>query len=160
MTIKKCGLILIIMTCFLVGISCGDFINDPIEAPSWYHSDYGIFNPGWFDTYFEPTPNLYEPFNFDIGWFDSHYEPTINLTEPLSEWFGYDMSDVLYPIEEDADTIASEQEQIIAPEPLSISQWGDLFDSTPVISPAKPVISTGQKQAQATSLSSEGGIFF
>jgi hypothetical protein len=153
MIIKKCGIALAIITCLLVGISSGDFINEPIQAnvPSWF-DDYEPFNasswtePGWFGS-------EYEPATFGSGWFDSEYVPftpdpsTFNLG-----WFGVDISEYLYPA---AETGISkwEPEPIIMPRPLSISKE-ELFNS-------KVIIST-QKQSLISSLQSGGGnsIFF
>jgi hypothetical protein len=153
MTIKKSGLILAIMTCFLVGISSGGFVTAPIETN--LPADY---EPFWFGPNTEPF-NLYEPFNFNsnIGWFDSYDGPNSNSSSTADfSWFGYDMSEILYPNQ--AAVFQWETEPIINPQPESISKE-ELFKSKPIITPPKPLISL-EKQSITSKLASEGGIFF
>jgi hypothetical protein len=63
MTIKIFGLFLAIMTCFLVTISSGGFVDDWIE-PSWSTPSWSTNNPfgtsdwdqpGWFGVEYEPV---------------------------------------------------------------------------------------------------------
>ncbi len=167
MTSKKCGLILAIMACFLIGISSGGFVDEQIAAntPSWF-VPYEPFNtsgwsePGWFGV-------DYEPFTFGSGWINSDYEPlnTSGWSEPgwfgvdyepftpdpstfNSGWFGYDISDYLYPTAE-TNTSQLKPEPIIVPESPSISK-------EELIKSKKFVIST-EKQSLISSLSSGGG---
>jgi hypothetical protein len=152
MTIKKCGIVLAIMTCLLAGISSGEFMNEPLKAnvPSWF-DNYEPLNasawnePGWFGI-------DYEPATFGSGWF-SDYQPFNPDPSTFNRgWFGYDISEYLYPATE-TDISKWKPEPIVIPQPLSISKE-ELLNS-------KPIIST-QKQSLISSLQSGGGtsIFF
>ena len=143
MTIKKCGLILAILTCFLVGISSGyepGFFGVPYEQSSDASELFGIsdgYEPGFFGVPYESDPS--ELFDTS-GWFNSYYKP-VNF----SEYF--------YPTQKEPEVTNPldqwKPEPIIMPQPLSISKE-DLFKS-------KSLIST---QKQSLISSSIGHLFF
>ncbi len=109
----KRGIILAIITLFLVGISSGGFIGEPAEEykPSW--ASYGIFDE-------------YEPLNWGDGWLHPGYEP-------------FDLSAWLYPEPApatDDDSPQWEPVPLVLPEPLPVSKQ-ELFGSLTTVSENK-----------------------
>jgi len=114
MTIKKCGLILVIMASMLVAISSG------FTGSGW----------GWTSVPVAPSNTspfgFMEPFNLS-DWINFDYEP-FNLSEYL---FGPNQV-----VPEETDTFQWEPVPIIMPEPIAISKE-ELFKSKPIISTQK-----------------------
>jgi hypothetical protein len=151
MNIKTCGIALAIMTCLLISIGSGDFIGEPIQAnaPSW-SENYEPLNvsawtgPGWFGV-------GYEPITFGSGWISGDYEPFVANSSTFNlGWFGYDMSQFLYPVEEKEIT-PLEPEPVVLPQPLSISKE-ELFKSKPVISTQKQSLISSLKSGESPSI--------
>jgi hypothetical protein len=147
----KCGIILVIIIGFLIGISNGAFVTDQIGAnsPSWFN-DYGPLNlsklsepmnQGWYDVDYE---SLKEPIN--QGWYDVDYE---SLKEPINQgWFGYDISEYLSPLpkERDIEPFQWEQVPLVTPEPLPLSK-DELFANLMTVTENKQSLISSHKNS-------------
>jgi hypothetical protein len=136
MSIKNCGLILVILTCFLVGMASGGVFE--------YSEPYEPYYPsGWFDSDNQPFSGSFYP----SSWFGQEVEPFYP-----SGWFNYDnqpfnLSNWLNPEPETTDDSSSLLEPfppLVMPQPLPLPKE-ELFGSLTTVSENKKSLISFQK---------------
>jgi hypothetical protein len=139
----KYSIILMILSCFFIGVCSAGFVTEQGNSPSVFGEYAGLnlsdpINQGWFDPDFK---SLQEPIN--SGWFDIDIE---SLIEPINPgWFGEDISDYLFPTPggSDEESFQWEKVPLIKPEPISLTK-DDLFKSLTTVSETKKTAISSQ----------------